>query len=83
MSSAGQSSGRVLFIDDEPHHAQALADALRVAGYEVEVAISGAEGIDKLRTQPFDLVITDLVLGDIDGLQVLREARAIHPLIGV
>ena len=71
----------ILFIDDEEAHAEAVADALEVVGYQVDIATSGGDGLERLRTKPYDLVITDLMLGDVDGLQILKEARAVHPLI--
>lgn len=74
---------RILIIDDELSHAEATADALRVVGYEVDVAGSGAAGLETLRSGPYDLLITDLRLGDIDGLRVLRESRTVHPFIEV
>ncbi|MEM7261607.1 MAG: sigma-54 dependent transcriptional regulator, partial [Planctomycetota bacterium] len=50
-------------------------------GYEVDVCNDGASGIELLRKHLYDLVITDLRLGDMDGLRILREARTIHPFI--
>ena len=74
---------RILFIDDEPHHAEAVADALRVVNHEVDIATSGAQGLELLRAHPYDLVLTDLMLGDMDGLEILREAQSIHPFIAI
>ena len=76
-------STRILFVDDEPHHAEAVADALRVVGHEVDIAISATEARERLRSHPYDIVLTDLVLGDGDGLEILREAQAIHPFVSV
>lgn len=83
MSEQRPEDTRILIIDDELHHAEATADALRVVGYAVDVAGSGKEGLDVLRTRPYELVAVDLVLGDLDGIDVLREARSIHPFTEV
>ncbi|MEM7165965.1 MAG: sigma-54 dependent transcriptional regulator [Planctomycetota bacterium] len=83
MSVANPEEVHILVVDDEAHHAEATADALRVVGYGVNVANSGAEGLEELRSNPYDLVITDLLLGDIDGIQVLRDARRINPFVEV
>lgn len=66
---------RVLVVDDEEAHAHAVAESLDRAGYECSVAVSGAEAFHKIQTDDFDIVITDLVLGDVDGLEVLKRAR--------
>ncbi len=79
----GTSTGAILVIDDDANHAEGTADALRAVGYECDVATSGEEGQEKLRDRQYDLVITDLVLGDIDGLEILRYAQQINPFIAV
>ncbi len=74
---------RILYVDDEVNHAQAAADALRVVDFQVDLATSGRDALEMLRRQPYELVITDLVLGDMDGMQLLRAARAAQPFTGV
>ncbi len=74
---------RILSIDDEAHHAQLVADTLEAVGYPVDIAVSGREGLEKLREQPYDLLITDLKLGDLDGIDLIRQARTIHPFLAV
>ena len=64
---------RVLIVDDEQAHARAVAESLERTGYECAVATSGADGIHKIETEDFDIVITDLVMGPIDGLAVLKS----------
>ncbi|QDU62451.1 DNA-binding transcriptional response regulator [Planctomycetes bacterium Pan216] len=66
---------RVLVVDDEEPHAQAVAESLERTGYECSVAATGAEGIRLIETEEFEIVITDLVMGEVDGLDVLRKAR--------
>ena len=73
---------RILYVDDEIHHAEAAADALSVVGYDVHVRHSAEDALESLRERSYDLIITDLMLGEMDGLGLLREARTIHPFVG-
>jgi CheY-like chemotaxis protein len=52
---------------------------LRQAGYEVAEAEGGAAAIERIRSEPFDVVLTDLRMGDVDGMEVLRSAVEISP----
>ena len=60
MSEETQTQGRVLLIDDDEVHAESLADALEMDGYECEYAASGEEGLERIGTARFDAVLTDL-----------------------
>jgi len=66
----------VLIVDDEVNVLEILRDFLTDQSYEVETAGSGEEGIEKLRTRDFDLVVADINLPGIDGLEVVRTAKA-------
>jgi two-component system, OmpR family, response regulator len=66
----------VLIIDDEPLVADALKTLLADCGYEVAVARTGREGLDKARLWRFDFTITDVRLPDMTGLDVLARIRA-------
>ncbi|GAB4390732.1 MAG: sigma-54 dependent transcriptional regulator [Thermodesulfovibrionales bacterium] len=68
---------RVLVIDDEEVIRAAASRVL--AGYDVSAAASGREGLRLLRRKPFDLVLTDLKMPDMDGVSVLRQAKEISP----
>src|SRR5262245_15246358 len=70
---------RVLVIDDEPLHADTVADSLQRVGYECTVATSGTAGAKKIDQEEFDLIITDLRMADLDGLAVLRKAKQEQP----
>lgn len=65
----------VLVVDDEPQIRRALRVALRANGYEVQEASTGEEGLDAAAARPPDLVILDLGLPDIDGIDVCRRLR--------
>jgi two-component system response regulator HydG len=70
---------RVLIVDDDESHAEALADGLEIDGYECRLAGSGRDGIERMKEATFDAVLTDLVMHDVDGLEVLKEAGRLQP----
>jgi DNA-binding NtrC family response regulator len=71
---------RLLIVEDERAIRLALSGLLRREGYEVEQAEDGAEAIRRLAAEPFDLVLTDLALGEgASGMDVLRAVRADQP----
>jgi two-component system, OmpR family, KDP operon response regulator KdpE len=71
---------RVLLVDDEPAMRKVVRDALEREGHEVDTAIDGEEALDRLRAQPFDLLITDLNMPKLGGLELVQEARREHEL---
>jgi len=66
---------RVLVVDDEPQILRALRINLRVRDYEVHVAATGAEALEMAGRYPPDLVILDLGLPDLDGVEVIQGLR--------
>ena len=70
---------RVLVVDDEQSMRDLLAIMLRQAGYQVSVADGGEAAIESLKTESFDLVVTDLRMRTIDGLSVLKAAKEHAP----
>ena len=68
-------SQRVLVVDDEPQIRRALRLVLRANGYDVEEVGTGEGALDALVIQPFDLMILDLMLPDVDGVEVCRRLR--------
>jgi signal transduction histidine kinase len=75
----GSARGKILVVDDEQGVMLTIHAILEQEGYTVESASSGTMALEKLHQQQFDLVLTDLRLGDIDGLAVLAEARRTSP----
>ncbi|SLM46291.1 fused response regulator of ato opeon, in two-component system with AtoS: response regulator; sigma54 interaction protein [Nitrospira japonica] len=69
----------ILLVDDEPLMRLSMVDAMEAVGYEVRAASTGTEGIQLLRQNPFDLVITDLRLPGADGLAVLKATKEAAP----
>jgi two-component system response regulator HydG len=70
---------RILVVDDEIEMAMLLADQLRDSGYAVETATGGAEALARAETQRFDLVLTDLRMKEVDGLDLLAALRTRDP----
>ncbi len=66
---------RVLVIDDEPLHADAVAESLQRVGYDCVIATSGSAGARKVAQEEFDIILTDLRMEDVDGLAILRKAK--------
>jgi DNA-binding NtrC family response regulator len=69
----------LLIIDDEPNILSSLRRALEIEGFGVEVAGSGPIGLEKLSECDIDLVLLDVVMPELDGLEVLRRLRETHP----
>jgi PAS domain S-box-containing protein len=67
---------RILLIDDEPDILRVLARSLRADGYEVATAGGGAEGLAAFSRQPCPIVITDIRMPGVDGIEVLRTIKA-------
>jgi two-component system response regulator HydG len=66
---------KVLVIDDEPFHAETVAESLERVGYECVLATSGSAGARLIEQDEFDVIVTDLKMADLDGLAILRKAR--------
>jgi DNA-binding response OmpR family regulator len=70
---------QVLIVDDDDSLLQVLADTVSAAGHKVRSSNDGAEAVELIRRESFDLVITDLMMPGADGLEVLRVARQNQP----
>src|SRR4051812_47871409 len=75
------SAARVLIVDDERSMREMLAILLRREGHDVVTAENGRKAIEFLDQRPFDVVVSDARMPDIDGIQVLRHARSINPSV--
>ncbi len=74
---------KILIIDDEEHMCWALDRAMRQEGYQTSVAYRGQEGLEKIKEDSPSLVILDLRLPDMDGLEVLKKAKELSPKLPV
>ena len=76
--------GRILIVDDETELMSALCETLSAQGYETAGFLTGAEALEALREREFDLLLTDLMMPAMDGIEVIRSGLAIDPnLIGI
>jgi two-component system KDP operon response regulator KdpE len=70
------STGRILVVDDEPQLRRVMRTALTAQGYEVADARTGEEGIDQLRKRHYDLVLLDVNMPGIGGIEACRQIRS-------
>lgn len=74
-----QQKSRILVVDDEQSLRIILSQVLTEEGYEVTVAQNGEEGLELFRQDPFPVVFTDIVMGKMNGLELLHELKQINP----
>lgn len=67
---------RILVVDDEEHLAAGIRENLQAEGYETDVAHNGEQGLAKARAGAFDLILLDVMMPKLDGLQVCEQIRA-------
>ena len=67
---------RILLIEDDSRLAEMISEYLGESGFRVSVAAGGRAGLERLAREPFDALVLDLMLPDMDGLEVCRELRA-------
>lgn len=70
---------RILVIDDDAKVLGVLSEMLTYAGYEVVATSNGTEGVRLYRAAPFDLVVTDMMMPEKDGLEVVMDLRRDFP----
>lgn len=76
----------VLFVDDEPSILKFLSKVMQMAHFEVETASNGADGINKIKTFDFDIIITDIKMPGISGNHLLaysKDKEESIPVIGM
>jgi two-component system, OmpR family, response regulator len=71
-----EEKNRILVVDDEPSIVDAVATSLRYEGFEVEEATTGRAALSAAQERPHDLIVLDIMLPDLDGLEVTRRLRA-------
>ncbi|HDH53283.1 MAG TPA: response regulator, partial [Nitrospirae bacterium] len=71
--------GRILIVDDEELALENLEYAMKKEGYEVVCANNGSMAFKNLEKQEFDVVMTDLRMDKVDGIQVLTRCRSLYP----
>ena len=71
----------ILVVDDYPPLVSILAKILDLNGFEVQTANSGAEALDILQAHPVDVLLTDVMMPDMNGIELYRETKKTHPSI--
>lgn len=73
----------VLVVDDNPEVLVVVSLAMEVFGYRVTPALNGLKALEILRTKHFDLMVTDLKMGGMDGIALLKKSKELYPLTKV
>jgi two-component system sensor histidine kinase/response regulator len=81
-SPATTARGRLLIVDDEPLQLRALCDTLEIEGYSIRGFGSPREALAALRPGDFDLLLTDLMMPEMDGIELIAAIRGIDPDVG-
>jgi CheY-like chemotaxis protein len=76
-------SRRVLIVDDEPLVLKSVARVVRLMGYDVTLAADGYEAIERLRARPFDVIVSDVSMPQMDGFELLKRVREIDRRVPV
>lgn len=83
MTSTTPPPVRALVVDDEPSLGDLLSTVLRYEGWDVDTALTGAAAVQLARTSPPDVIVLDMMLPDMTGLEVLRRIRTTMPHVPV
>lgn len=74
---------RVLIIEDDNEVREYLESLMERSGYETATAVNGKEGVDLFRTTPVDLVITDIIMPEKDGIETIMDMKRANPALKV
>ena len=78
-----ETRARILVVDDEPGMCRVLQGLLEPAGYEVECVYDATSALAKLAEQPFHLVLADIMMPEIDGIELLQRIKETDDSIAV
>ncbi len=73
------SKGRILVVEDDRFYQEVCRDVLQEDGYEVEVSFTGEDALSKVKQSKFDILLVDLVLPGMDGINVLSVSKQVNP----
>ena len=76
-------STAILVVEDEPRMQEVLTEALRFEGYNVAASSTGEDALSRLEAEEFDIIITDISLPGLSGIEVLERARVLNPVAAV
>lgn len=70
---------RIFIVDDDQDHAESVADVLELHGYSVEVSLTGEQGVARFRDEDFDIILMDVKLPGMNGVETFFEFKKIRP----
>jgi diguanylate cyclase (GGDEF)-like protein len=70
------SQARILVVDDDPVVREVVVESIRIAGHDVDVAGDGQEALEKNTATPFDIIVTDMRLPGLDGLNLIKRLKS-------
>ena len=73
------STVRILVVDDEPDVREICSRGLRQMGYDVTKAASGQEAVAMAKQEPFDILLVDILMPGMDGLQTFQAIKSLQP----
>ncbi|HXJ21074.1 MAG TPA: response regulator, partial [Polyangia bacterium] len=79
LATGGAGRATILVVEDDAAMRAFLREVLEEDGYTVEVAAGGRSGVERVRQGGIDLVVSDVKMPDLDGLDMLRELKAVSP----
>ncbi|MCD6518951.1 MAG: response regulator [Anaerolineae bacterium] len=77
------SKPKILVVDDDPGICETMMDILMLEGYHVQVASQGEEAIAKCREEKYDVILLDIRMPGLDGVETLKEIKRISPSVRV
>src|SRR5262245_31026386 len=78
-----QDMAKILLIEDEAGVRETLAAAIESKGHTAVVASNGREGMEKYRSDTFDLVVTDIIMPEKEGIETIKELREVNPKVKI
>ena len=83
MKNEAKNSYQILIVDDEPLIRESLYEILRIEGYKAHMADSGEEAIEFIKKTPIDIIVTDMKLPKMSGLDLITQAKKHSPDIEI
>ncbi len=68
--------GKILIVEDDEFLREVYVETLKDEGYTVDIAVDGSEGLEKIKQGGYDLVLLDIIMPKMDGLEVMRRIKA-------
>ncbi|RJP67052.1 MAG: response regulator [Candidatus Abyssobacteria bacterium SURF_17] len=74
---------RVLLVDDEEELVSTLKERLALRGIEADAVLTGADALDRVQTNEYDVIVLDVKMPGVDGLEVMRKIRKLRPRVQI